>query len=97
MKPTRKELQIIYARNARNHKKAFLSWLSAALKKDWGNRCSEYSKGCPFDPIEQILMDFFADCSAANPDGKTEIIRYGEWARKIREAFAAEEKLKELL
>jgi hypothetical protein len=39
------------------------------------------------DPIESILMDFFASFSAANPDGKTSLIHYDEWAKKIYDHF----------
>lgn len=36
------------------------------------------------DPIEQILMDFFAECVALNPEGDTRLVDYQKWARKIR-------------
>jgi hypothetical protein len=36
------------------------------------------------DPIEQVLMDFFAECVALNPEGDTRLVDYQKWARKIR-------------
>jgi hypothetical protein len=34
-------------RNQRIFKKLYLEWLEIETKKDWGERCTEYAKGCP--------------------------------------------------
>jgi len=36
------------------------------------------------DPVTQVLMDFFADCYGKHE--KTELVDYGKWTKKIREA-----------
>jgi hypothetical protein len=51
------------------------------------------------DPLCQIFMDFYASMREENPEGKTKVINYIEWADKIRklmsEDCACHEPLKE--